>query len=394
MNYEREFQTTLEQNAMFYSQIYHLLKELINEPAPDDFLDSIRNVIRDLTGGDVALLTKNESGYWIKFSSSSGSDRGEWDFVLASNVDLYEEVISSDGITFSKNYAEVNNLPKSLSYHSLLNEYSNFILMPIAGPNPLLLGVSDLSIPQNIPRYLSELKMFVIPLSLSIQQTLMVAKLTYSQKLQEEYQKELEVLLSLLRHDLNNDLGVITMNLELARSMIDEDNSELHDMISMIEAVSERMMGLIKSTTISSKGIEDNPVLLIQKITDLTKRAHTKTKIHIELGEATENLRIAKSRLLPIVFDNLFRNAISFGGESPVINVKLQKIDANVEFIISDNGPGVSPEIRDRLFQRGVSTRGGGSGLYLSKKIIESMNGTIELSASDSATFVIRLPLQ
>jgi len=240
------------------------------------------------------------------------------------------------------------------------------------------------------------LKLFVIPISLSIQQALMVTQLTISRKIQQEYQNELEVLLSLLRHDLNNDLHVITMNLGLAQIMVDEDNMELHEIFSMIDAVSERMISLIKSTAMSPKDIEGDPVVLIQKIIDLTERAHTKTKIHVELDEETENLRISKSRLLPMVFDNLFRNAISFGGEKPVINVKIQKSDGNIEFTISDNGPGVSPDIRNKLFQRGVSTRGGGSGLYLSKKIVESLNGTIELAESvedDGATFVISLPI-
>lgn len=397
MSNEPDSQKEIEQNAMFFSQIYHLLKELVDQPDSDAFLDSIRNVIRDLTGGSVAFIAKTKSGNWTIFSSTHESEPGKWDSVLASNIELYEEVFLSDGIAFSQDYPEVNNFPQNLNYHALRNEYSNFILMTIAGPTPLLLGVSEVSIPQNIPRYLSELKLFVIPLSLSIQQALMVTQLNISRKIQLEHQKELELLLSLLKHDLSNDIGIITMNLELAQRMIGEDQKDLLDIFSETHAVSERMISLIRSTAISTKSIESNPVLLIQGIIALTERAHSKMKIHIEQGRNVENLRIAKSRLLPIVFDNLFRNAISFGGENPVIKVKVQKDDGNVEFIISDSGPGISPDVRSKLFQRGVSTRGGGSGLYLSKKIVESLNGTIELAESiegDGATFVIRLPSQ
>ena len=63
---------------------------------------------------------------------------------------------------------------------------------------------------------------------------------------------------------------------------------------------------------------------------------------------------------------------------------------------ISDDGPGVSEVVRATLFQKGVSTRGGGLGLYLSRQVIETMGGSIELVSSKSgegAVFEIKLPM-
>jgi sensor histidine kinase regulating citrate/malate metabolism len=53
-------------------------------------------------------------------------------------------------------------------------------------------------------------------------------------------------------------------------------------------------------------------------------------------------------------------------------------------------------QIRDRLFQRGVSTRGGGLGLYLTRQIVQAKKGTTEVADFEQgkgATFIIRLPL-
>ena len=63
---------------------------------------------------------------------------------------------------------------------------------------------------------------------------------------------------------------------------------------------------------------------------------------------------------------------------------------------VSDDGPGITSEVRDKLFQRGVSTRGGGLGLYLSREVVMAINGSIELVESSSekgATFKVLLPL-
>jgi len=62
---------------------------------------------------------------------------------------------------------------------------------------------------------------------------------------------------------------------------------------------------------------------------------------------------------------------------------------------VADDGPGVAEEVRDNLFHKGVSTRGGGLGLYLSKAIVDALGGSIELVDSEKgagATFRILLP--
>jgi signal transduction histidine kinase len=64
---------------------------------------------------------------------------------------------------------------------------------------------------------------------------------------------------------------------------------------------------------------------------------------------------------------------------------------------VSDNGPGISPEIREKLFEKGVSTGGSGLGLYLSKKVIEAYGGSIELvdprTDEEGAVFIVKLAI-
>ncbi|MHA2223160.1 MAG: ATP-binding protein, partial [Candidatus Thorarchaeota archaeon] len=62
------------------------------------------------------------------------------------------------------------------------------------------------------------------------------------------------------------------------------------------------------------------------------------------------------------------------------------------------DGPGIDEKIRPNIFNKGVTTRGEGKGLglYLSKRIIESYGGTIELmdaSIGTGAAFLISVPV-
>ena len=67
-----------------------------------------------------------------------------------------------------------------------------------------------------------------------------------------------------------------------------------------------------------------------------------------------------------------------------------------VEFCVSDSGPGIADEIRDRLFQPFVTSKaqGMGMGLSLCRRIVEAHGGTIEADRGGGvgATFRIRLP--
>jgi signal transduction histidine kinase len=96
-----------------------------------------------------------------------------------------------------------------------------------------------------------------------------------------------------------------------------------------------------------------------------------------------------------MVFNNIFANSIKHNGNNVQINVSVKRDEEFVIIEISDDGPGVSDSIRENLFQRGISTSGGGLGLYLSRRIVESLNGSIAYvhEKNKGAKFRICLPL-
>ena len=96
------------------------------------------------------------------------------------------------------------------------------------------------------------------------------------------------------------------------------------------------------------------------------------------------------------VLSNLFTNATQAMNGTGQIDVEARREGADDVIVIRDNGPGIVPEERDRVFQPLFTTRarGIGLGLAICRQIVEGHGGNIRLMDADGegTTFVVRLP--
>ena len=104
--------------------------------------------------------------------------------------------------------------------------------------------------------------------------------------------------------------------------------------------------------------------------------------------------------LLRQAFSNLLRNAIEAcqpTGVVPHVRVEGALEAGQARVSVHDNGPGVDPDARDRIFQPFFTTKktGTGLGLALVQKIIVTHNGRVSAGSSPSggACFQVTLPL-
>jgi len=123
-----------------------------------------------------------------------------------------------------------------------------------------------------------------------------------------------------------------------------------------------------------------------------------------DLG-ATRDVILGDAEALRGVFVNLFLNAaeaMTDGGElriSSEVVAGPRGAPAVIRVRVADQGPGVSGEVADRIFEPFFSTKGEGTGfgLPLALSTVEDHGGTLELEASESdaegAVFVVELPL-
>ncbi len=207
--------------------------------------------------------------------------------------------------------------------------------------------------------------------------------------------RDLELYSSILRHDFANDVMVIMNQIEAGEMLgIDEDRSK--DIIETTKRSTERMSQVLTVFTAEGKQSRYHVRELLDSIIEYANRTHPKMKIDLKISSDSSEKYVSGGRLLPMVFSNLLRNVDDYVGEDAVVTIKSHALQSGeVEFIVSDNGPGVDPSIKDRLFEQGVSTSGGGLGLYLSKKVIEGYHGRMEyIDTNDNgAMFRIVIPV-
>jgi|Deesub1362B_J571_1020462.scaffolds.fasta_scaffold03154_2 signal transduction histidine kinase len=191
----------------------------------------------------------------------------------------------------------------------------------------------------------------------------------------------LRLLNKILRHDILNDLSALRAAVEFYIESRDE---------SLLESVLERIdrsISLIKQ---------------MRELEDLTRFRETKP---VRVGELLDGVVkkyavkinvdgdgiVMANEALSSVFDNLIGNAVKHG-KADRIDIKIERKNDFYEIRIADNGMGIAEEIKDVIFEEGFSYgEGSGLGLYISKKIIESYDGSIELESTNPTVFVIRL---
>ncbi|WP_280588442.1 ATP-binding protein, partial [Halorubrum sp. Boch-26] len=101
---------------------------------------------------------------------------------------------------------------------------------------------------------------------------------------------------------------------------------------------------------------------------------------------------LADGDRLEQLLSNLFRNAIEHGGDDVAVRVEIDRRADGVALAVADDGPGVPPEQRSEVTERGVSLGGGtGLGLAIVGDIAEAHGWELSVGESESggARFVI-----
>jgi two-component system phosphate regulon sensor histidine kinase PhoR len=108
-----------------------------------------------------------------------------------------------------------------------------------------------------------------------------------------------------------------------------------------------------------------------------------------------------RMHLLSVVF-NLLDNALKYSKGNAAIQVDIKEAGENIVLKITDNGIGIPPQYKDRLFEKFFrvptgdthNAKGHGLGLSYSAQVIKQHHGTIEVDSHEGlgSTFIITLP--
>jgi len=138
---------------------------------------------------------------------------------------------------------------------------------------------------------------------------------------------------------------------------------------------------------------------VVRRVVNDRKLAIVAKEIRIELN-CEHVTAYCDEEKIRVVLDNLLSNAVKYSPERGLISIKLYKESGDAVFEVLDEGPGISPTDREKIFEafyRGTdmpvaAIKGSGLGLSIVKEYVQLHKGAIEVLDGPGAHFRIRFP--
>jgi signal transduction histidine kinase len=174
------------------------------------------------------------------------------------------------------------------------------------------------------------------------------------------------------------------------------------DEVGRIDALTEQLLDLATPRTYAATLVELHPLLRASLDLVAAKAAHRNVELRTEFA-ANPDRAFTDASAAKQVMLNLCFNAIQAVEATPEgerwIRIATRNAGRGVEMAVSDNGPGIAPEIRPKLFQPFQTTKSSGFGLGLAicSDILANLNATISVDPHEpgrGATFRVVFPCQ
>ncbi len=220
-------------------------------------------------------------------------------------------------------------------------------------------------------------------------------------ELEEQEMEAWQKLIRVLTHEIMNSITPISSLAQtIDQSLIEminevdeaKDLNEIHQAVSTIQKRSEGLIHFVNSyhklTRIPKPNFQMISINnLFNRVTQLMENESNKRKVKITSVVQPQNLQvIADQELIEQVLLNLIRNSLE-----AINNKENGKLDLSasrdekgrVMMRLTDNGSGIVPEVREKIFIPFFTTKktGSGIGLSLSKQIMRQHAGTISVSS-------------
>jgi signal transduction histidine kinase len=220
---------------------------------------------------------------------------------------------------------------------------------------------------------------------------------------QELMEKEFHRQTSIFTNRLTNKLTIIESMILDSVSNLDKNDIEFSDALKKIaknctycRLLTRNILEIggsvsLKLTTVSLIEVVEEVLSLIDR-----KMPMGLYSVEFEVDPKVDDIEADALQLMQ-VFMNLIRNAIDAMPHGGKLGIHIGELQDEVFVRILDTGTGISPEIFQKLFKIGFSTKPGGYGigLYSVKNIIDKHDGTIEVTSNNGkgTIFTVYLPI-
>lgn len=207
---------------------------------------------------------------------------------------------------------------------------------------------------------------------------------------------------AVLAHEIRNPLAALRFQLHSLRRN-GADPQRVQGTADTIDGELSRIQQLVtdylehekaRSMRVQAVDLEESARGLVTLLEELFRQTQTELTV-VAAGQSI--LVTCDPHALRQVLLNLALNAQQAMGQGGRVTLKISKEESFGVIDVSDTGPGIPAEIRDRLFKpfQSTKTEGHGIGLALVKRFVDNFGGnvTVESEAGKGTTFRLRLPL-
>lgn len=203
-------------------------------------------------------------------------------------------------------------------------------------------------------------------------------------------------------HELRSPLTTLVGSVDLLNARRDELPERSQRVLDLVTADLQRFRRLLDDLlelSRSDAGLDGRPTAVVD-LGQLLRQVLGEVGHQPAMLDAGDEAQVAADKArLGRLFRNLFENADTHGGG--LTGVKVTRADGDVLVLVDDQGAGIPPEDRERIFERfatGANKRGSSSGTGLGLALVAETaaahGGSVWCSASPAggARFVVRLP--
>ncbi|UMG91355.1 HAMP domain-containing sensor histidine kinase [Nocardioides sp. TF02-7] len=188
-------------------------------------------------------------------------------------------------------------------------------------------------------------------------------------------------------HEIRSTVAGIVSATQLLKSLPAERRESFE---SMVDAEMDRLMRILKGGDRTASRPVELDELLVHLVTSHRARGRTIT------WQPSGLLAVGRYDDVAEAVNVLIDNA-AVHGNADDIRVHAERDGDQVTISVTDSGPGVAVEMRDRLFQWGerrADSPGQGIGLHVAQALVQQLGGDLELDVSHArgTRFVVRLP--
>ena len=226
-------------------------------------------------------------------------------------------------------------------------------------------------------------------------------RMEYEQRI-EDQRDDLQTLNEVVRHDVRNDLQLVTAYTEMLADLQSEGGEE-KEIIDKLRERANQAVDLTKTAAdmatvmLQKEGVQAQVSLRQVFVTEIDDIQDAYPDAEISVEGDVASVKVQANEMLKSVFRNLLKNAIQHNDKAvPSIRATVRDHDDRVHIRIADNGPGVADLQKDQIFgkaQKGLDSEGTGIGLHLVQTLVTSYGGDVWVEDNDpvGSVFVVEL---